>query len=125
MLTSYFHGCNNRLVSVCFPLDLDSFPDHLTTASFAEVLRKCLSFLYQHLDPAKVLPVITEKSLLTASEAQELSSYQHDSAKSVALVCRLFSNTGDLLSLIEALKTIPGQEYIGTILTQGTEYRQK
>ena len=121
MLTSYFHGCNNRSVSFCFPLDLASLPDHLKTASSAEVLRKCLSFLYQHLDPAKVLPVITEKSLLTASEAQELSSYQHDSAKSMALVCKMFSNTGDLLSLIEALKTIPGQEYIGTRLTQGTE----
>ena len=69
--------------------------------------------------------MITEKSLLSTSEAQELSSYQHDSAKSMALVCKMFSNTGDPLSLIEALKAIPGQEYIGTRLAQGTEYGQK
>ena len=94
------------------------------TSSF-EVLWKCLSFLYQHLDPAKVLPVMTEKSLLSTSEVKELSSYQHVSAKSMALVQKMFTRPGDAeLSLIEALKAIPGQEYIGTRLTQGTEYRQ-
>ena len=68
---------------------------------------------------------MTEKSLLSPSEAQELSSYQHDSAKSTALVRIMFTKTGDAgLSLIEALKAIPGQEYIATRLTQGTEYRQ-
>ena len=115
----YFFGV------LCFPLDLASLPDHLKIASSAEVLRKCFSFLYQHLDPAKVLPVMTEKSLLSMSQVKELSSYQHVSAKSMALVHKIFTKTGDAgLSLIEALKAIPGQEYIATRLTQGTEYRQ-
>ena len=43
----------------------------------------------------------------------------------MALVRKMFTKTGDaVLSLIEALKAIPGQEYIATRLTQGTEYRQ-
>ena len=68
---------------------------------------------------------MTEKSLFSPSEAQELSSYQHVSAKSTALVHKMFTNTdASPLSLIEALKAIPGQEYIATRLTQGTEYRQ-
>ena len=104
---------------------MESVPQHLKEASSALVLQKSISFLYQHLDPDKVVPMLTEKSLLSTSEAQELAFYKHGTAKSIALVDKMLRKAGDAnLSLIDMLKRIPGQEYIGTRLTQGIRYKK-
>ena len=110
---------------VCFSVDVESVPQSLREASSAVVLQKSISFLYQHLDPDIVVPILTEKSLLSTSEAQKLASYEHGTAKSIALVDKMLRKAGDAnLSLIDTLKRIPGQEYIGMRLTQGISYKK-
>ena len=110
---------------VCFSVDVESVPQCLKEASSAVVLRKSISFLYQHLDPDIVVPMLTEKSLLSTSEAEELASYKHGTAKSIALVDKMLRKAGDAnLSLIDTLKRIPEQEYIGMRLTQGISYKK-
>ena len=112
---------------VCFSVDVESVPQCLKEASSAVVLRKSISFLYQHLDPDKVVPMLIEKSLLSTSEAQELASYKHGTAKSIALVDKMLHEASAVdanLSLIDTLKRIPGQQYIGARLMQGISHKK-
>ena len=110
---------------VCFSVDVESVPQCLKEASSAVALWKSISFLYQHLDPDIVVPMLTEKSLLSTSDAKELAFYKHSTAKSIALVDKMLCKAGDAnFSLIDTLKRIPGQEYIGMRLTQGISYKK-
>jgi len=80
------------------------------------------SHLWQYLDPSRLLPTLLEKFLITEKDEKEANSYS-GYAQTCIILRGLFSDycpANRLFKLCDTLATIPGQEYLGEKLLQGT-----
>ena len=79
------------------------------------VIRTNYSLLWQHLDASKVLPKLTNKSVISEAKKKEVESYQQSRCQNALIINALFTVEcipEGLLTICDTLLTTPGKEHI-------------
>ena len=80
------------------------------------------SFLWQHLEPSQLLPILVDKELMTKAGKQEAELYEQKFAQNAVIINQLFGAHCPPLKLCDTLD-VTGQEHIARKLLQGTRCR--
>ena len=83
------------------------------------LLRLNYSLLYTYLTPAKLMPQLLSKSIITCKVVKEMESYPQRCAQSSLLISSLFEFGHKLLKLCNILSKTPGQEHIARKVFKG------
>ena len=87
------------------------------------VIRTNYSLLWQHLDASKVLPKLTNKSVISEAKKKEVESYQQSRGQNAVIIDALFTverTPEGLLTICDVLQTTPGKEHIAQHILRGT-----
>ena len=76
------------------------------------------SFLWQHLEPSQLLPVLVDKLFMTEAGKQEAKSYAQKFAQNAVIIIQLSESHCPPLKLCDTLD-VTGQEYISKKLLEG------
>ena len=112
MLVWYNTGLQSRTT----PESETSAADEIITC--AMVLRKNLSYLYQHLDTSHILQPLLDSAVITEDVRKQVQSYVPKYAQNMVLVRSLFG----MEAIARALNIViaaTGPEHIGQKLTEG------
>ena len=77
------------------------------------------SFLWQYLEPSRLLPTLVDKLLMTETAKKEAESYTQKFAQNAVIIKQLFSSDCPPLKLCDTLD-VTGQGHIAKKLMQGT-----
>ena len=77
------------------------------------------SFLWQYLEPSRLLPILVDKTLLTETAKKRAESYAQKFAQNAVIINQLFGAHCSPLKLCDTLDVM-GQEHIARKLLQGT-----
>ena len=77
------------------------------------------SFLWQYLEPSRLLPKLVDKLLMTERARKEAESYGQSFAQNSVIIHQLFASDCPPLKLCDTLD-VTGQEHIARKLLQGT-----
>ena len=77
------------------------------------------SFLWQYLEPSRLMTRLVDKLLMTETAKKEAESYTHKFAQNAVIIAELFSSDCPPLKLCDTLD-VTGQEHIAKKLRQGT-----
>ena len=80
------------------------------------------SFLWQHMEPSRLLPILVDKLLLTETYKKEAESYTQRFAQNSVIINQLFQSGCPPLKLCDTLD-VTGQEHIARKLLQGMHCR--
>ena len=80
------------------------------------------SFLWQHLEPSRLLPILVDKLLLTETDKEKAESYKQKFAQNAVIINEVFFSDCPPLKLCDTLD-VTGQEHIARKLLQGTHCR--
>ena len=83
------------------------------------VMRTNYSFLWQYLEPSRLLSILVDKLLLTENTKKEAESYTQKFAQNAVIIKQLFAFDCPPLKLCDTLD-VTGQEHIAKKLLQGT-----
>ena len=82
-------------------------------------MRTNYSFLWQYLEPIRLLPILVDKLLMTERTEKEAESYAQKFAQNSVVIRELFASDCPPLKLCDTLD-VTGQEHIARKLLQGT-----
>ena len=85
----------------------------------ARVMRTNYSFLWQYLEPSRLLPILVDKTLMTEGAKKEAESYAQKFAQNAVIIFQLFASGCPPLKLCDTLD-VTGQGHIARKLLQGT-----
>jgi len=77
------------------------------------------SFLWEHLEPSQLLPILVEKLFMTETNKKEVELYAQKFAQNAVIIFWLFASDCPPLKLCDTLE-VTGQEHIARKLLQGT-----
>ena len=77
------------------------------------------SFLWQHLEPSQLLPILVDKLLMSETARKKAESYTQKFAQNAVIIRELFASDCPPLKLCDTLD-VTGQEHIARKLLQGT-----
>ena len=77
------------------------------------------SFLWQYLEPSRLLPILVDKLFMTETRKKEAESYTQKFAQNSVIISQLFASDCPPLKLCDTLD-VTGQEHIARKLLQGT-----
>ena len=77
------------------------------------------SFLWQYLEPSRLLPILVDKTLLTETAKKKAESYAQKFAQNAVIINELFGAHCSPLKLCDTLD-VTGQGHIAKKLLQGT-----
>ena len=97
----------------------EDIPEYEFTMKGARVMRTNYSFLWQYLEPSRLLPRLVDKLLLTEAKKKEAESYTQKFAQNAVIIDQLFGSGCPPLKLCDTLD-VTGQEHITRKLLQGT-----
>ena len=81
-------------------------------------MRTNYSFLWQYLEPSRLLPILVDKLLMTEKAKKEAESYRQKFAQNTVIINELFASECPPLKLCDTLD-VTGQEHIARKLLQG------
>ena len=96
----------------------DDIPEHELKTRGERVMSINYSFLWQHLEPSRLLPKLVDKLLMTEAGKQEAESYRQKFAQNAVIINQLFGSHCPPLKLCDTLD-VTGQEHIARKLLQG------
>ena len=112
--------CN--IMSLSYSLDepenLEEIPEYELKRRGLSVICINYSFLWQHLEPSRLLPMLVDKLLMTEITKKEAESYQHKFAQNAVILNQLFTCHCSPLKLCDTLE-VTGQGYIARKLLKG------
>ena len=85
----------------------------------ARVMCTNYSFLWQYLEPSRLLPILVDKLLMTETRKKEAELYTQMFAQNAVIIDELFVSGCPPLKLCDTLD-VTGQEHIARKLLQGT-----
>ena len=97
----------------------EDIPEYEFTMKGAQVMRTNYSFLWQYLEPSRLLPILVDKLLMTETDKKEAESYKQKFAQNSVIINQLFASDCPPLKLCDTLD-VTGQEHIARKLLQGT-----
>ena len=97
----------------------DDIPEFELKTRGDQVMSINYSFLWQHLEPSRLLPKLVDKLLMTEAGKQEAESYRQKFAQNAVIIYQLFGSHCSPLKLCDTLD-VTGQEHIARKLLQGT-----
>ena len=97
----------------------DDIPEHELTTRGDRVMSINYSFLWQYLEPNRLLPKLVDKLLMTEAGKQDAESYSQKFAQNTVIINELFGSHCPPLKLCDTLD-VTGQERIARKLLQGT-----
>ena len=97
----------------------EDIPEYELTMKGAQVMRTNYSFLWQYLEPSRLLPKLVDKLLMTEAKKKEAESYTQKFAQNTVIINQLFHSGCPPLKLCDTLD-VTGQEHIAKKLLQGT-----
>ena len=100
-------------------LDPEDIPEYELKIRGCIVMCTNYSFLWQYLEPSRLLPRLVDKLLLTETRKKEAESYTQKSAQNAVIIAELFASGCPPLKLCDTLD-ITGQGHIAKKLQQGT-----
>ena len=83
------------------------------------VMRTNYSFLWQYLEPNRLLPMLVDKQFMTETTKKEAESYAQKPAQNSVIINQLFKSDCPPLKLCDTLD-VTGQGHIARKLLQGT-----
>ena len=109
----------------CLFSDLDEREKYEEIPEYKVKMRGCrvmsinYSFLWQYLEPSRLLPILVDKEFMTEAGKHEAESYAQKSAQNPMIINELFASHCSPLKLCDTLD-VTGQEHIARKLRQGT-----
>ena len=88
----------------------------------ARAVRQNLTFLYQHLAVADILPELVQKCIISEAKRKEVETYTQKFARNIVIICALFKwdcPPDVLVRLTDVLAMTPGQEQVARKLLGG------
>ena len=101
------------------PENPEDVPEYEHTMRGFRVMITNYSFLWQYLEPSRLLPILVDKTLLTEAAKKEAESYTQKFAQNAVIINQLFGAHCSPLKLCDTLD-VTGQEHIARKLLQGT-----
>ena len=101
------------------PENPEDLPEYELKLRGSQVMTTNYSFLWQHLEPSQLLPILVDKLLLTKADKEKAESYKQKFAQNAVIINRLFYSDCPPLKLCDTLD-VTGQKYIARKLLQGT-----
>ena len=97
----------------------EDIPEYELSMKGARVMRTNYSFLWQYLEPSRLLPILVDKTLMTETKRKEAESYTQKFAQNAVIIYQLFASGCPPLKLCDTLD-VTGQGHIARKLLQGT-----
>ena len=97
----------------------EDIPEYELAMKSARVMRTNYSFLWQYLEPSRLLPILVDKTLMTETARKEAESYTQKFAQNAVVIFQLFVSGCPPLKLCDTLD-VTGQGHIARKLLQGT-----
>ena len=76
------------------------------------------SFLWQYLEPSRLLPILVDKLFMTETKKKEVEMYTQKFAQNAVIISQLFISDCPPLKLCDTLD-VTGQEHIARRLRHG------
>ena len=116
-----------EIIPLCifFTTDQDERENPEDISEYELTLRGCIvmctnySFLWEHLEPSGLLPILVDKLLMTETAKKEAESYTQKFAQNAVIIHQLFASDCPPLKLCDTLD-VTGQGHIARKLLQGT-----
>ena len=100
------------------PENPEDIPEYKLHMKGAQVMRTNYSFLWQYLEPSRLLPILVDKLLMTEKAKKEAESYRQKFAQNSVIINQFFASDCPPLKLCDTLD-VTGQEHIARKLLQG------
>ena len=97
----------------------EDIPEYQLIMKGARVMRTNYSFLWQYLEPSRLLSILVDKLLMTETAKKEAESYTQKFAQNSVIIYQLFHSDCPPLKLCDTLD-VTGQGHIAKKLRQGT-----
>ena len=97
----------------------EDMPEYELKIRGCRVMGTNYSFLLQHLEPSRLLPILVNKLFMTEEDKQQAESYKQKFAQNAVIIGKLFASDCPPLKLCDTLD-VTGQEHIARKLLQGT-----
>ena len=97
----------------------EDIPEYELRMKGYKVMRTNYSFLWQYLEPSRLLPILVDKLLMTERAKKEAESYTQKFAQNAVIIYQLFACGCPPLKLCDTLD-VTGQGHIARKLLQGT-----
>ena len=97
----------------------EDIPEYELSMKSARVMRTNYSFLWQYLEPSRLLLILVDKTLMTETKRKEAESYTQKFAQNAVIIDQLFASGCPPLKLCDTLD-VTGQGHIARKLLQGT-----
>ena len=97
----------------------EDIPEYELSMKGCIVMRTNYSFLWQYLEPSRLLPMLVDKLLMTETTKKKAESYRQKFAQNAVIINQLFTSGCPPLKLCDTLD-VTGQEHIARKLLQGT-----
>ena len=101
------------------PKNLEDLPEYQQKMRGDRVMGINYSFLWQHLEPSRLLPKLVDKELVTETGKQEAQLYKQKFAQNAVIINEFFGAHCSPIKLCDTLD-VTGQEHIARKLLQGT-----
>ena len=99
----------------------EDIPEYELRMRGYKVMRFNYSFLWQYMDPSRLLPILLDKLLMTETAKKKAESYTQKFAQNAVIIDELFQSGCPPLKLCDTLD-VTGQGHIARKLLQGTYY---
>ena len=96
----------------------EDIPEYELRMKGYKVMRTNYSFLWQYLEPSRLLPILVDKLLMTERAKKEAELYTQKSAQNAVIIYQLFASGCPPLKLCDTLD-VTGQGHIARKLLQG------
>ena len=100
------------------PENPEDIPEYELEMKGARVMRTNYSFLWQYLEPSRLLPILVDKLLMTERAKKEAESYKQKFAQNSVIINQLFYSDCPPLKLCDTLD-VTGQGHIARKLLHG------
>ena len=100
-------------------LDPEDIPEYKLKIRGCIVMCTNYSFLWQYLEPSRLLPILVDKLLMTETAKKKAESYTQKFAQNAVIIYELFASDCPPLKLCDTLD-VTGQEHIAKKLRQST-----
>ena len=107
----YFTGPDEKL-------DPEDIPEYKLKLRGCIVMCTNYSFLWQYLEPSRLLPILVDKLLMTETAKKEAESYEQKFVQNAVIIRELFASDCPPLKLCDTLD-VTGQGHIARKLLHG------
>ena len=107
----YFTGPDEKL-------DPEDIPEYELKLRGCIVMCTNYSFLWQYLEPSRLLPILVDKLFVTETDKKEVEMYGQKFAQNSVIIYQLFLSNCPPLKLCDTLD-VTGQEHIARKLRHG------